>query len=142
MKLQNSRLETIHDDLEDIRSCVKSGNIHIALSSHVKQRSMLICVLSELTIDDVDAFITYLFRKIDEESGNVCVMFNKSDTFIDVAYKVCCLLKIRNNDIRISFPERTITLTQHNMIGSFAGEIQPPIIDQYISILQTMKDSA
>lgn len=142
MKLQNSRLETIHDDLEDIRSCVKSGNIHIALSSHVKQRSMLICVLSELTIDDVDAFITYLFRKISEESGNVCVMFNKSHTFINLAHKLCCLVKTKANDICISFPERTITLTKHKMIGSLAGGMQPSIIDQYISILQKMKDSA
>lgn len=141
MTLQNLRLATVQNDLEEIRSRIKSGKIHISLSSHVRQRCMQIAVLGELNEDDYAAFVDYLFDKICIESGGISVTFLCTKTFANVAFRICEIIKQTEYDVVITQSDRLLTILPHKMLGSLPGGFLPSLVDQYVTSLQKLKES-
>lgn len=137
MKLQNSRLANLQSDLEEIRSLIKSGNIHLGISSYVKQDNTLLSVTTEITATEVDVFINYLFDKLSTDKCNIIVTFNDLNSFTDIALRICNRISTTTYSISVDICKQKFTLIPFKMVD----HIRPTLLDQYINQLNQLKEN-
>ena len=98
-------------------------------------------VFSSLSSEQQTQFLNYIVDFATH--SNISIAFSDNKTFVDVSLHCLLLCKTHPKlDFRIDFNNKVLTLYKTKLMSSLIGDIHPPLIDQYIKILQEKKVSS